>query len=958
MTPARTSWLRWPWLAAMLLLTAGSALAGRLSPGLELQLAETPEEADLRVLVALEERVDIAALDLELHRQRATRAHRHAEVMLQLQETAARTQGPLLETLDALKAAGKVRGYTAHWLLNGVVVVAPARFVPELALLPGVEVVEADLVPALIEPLPSEGPAQREERDIGITPGLTLIEADRVWYELGITGEGALVANMDTGVHLAHEALFDRWRGHFAPADECWWDAWGGSTNPNDSNGHGSHVMGTITGLAEGDSIGVAPGALWIATNVIASGTGNAFDNAVIAGLEWLSDPDDDPFTIVDVPDVVQHSWGVNENFAGYMDCDSRWWNALDACEALGVVNTWSAGNEGPGPGTLRSPADRATSPSNSFSVGSCTTNNANPQISSFSSRGPSGCAGSLYPVKPEVTAPGSDIYSVQSGTTGGYMYLSGTSMAGPHVAGVVGLMRSANPDLDVITIKEILMETAIDRGSAGDDNTWGMGLINAYEAVLAAMSGYGAVAGVVESAGDGSTLAGVLIENLLGGQMTLSGEDGSYNMLLPAGETTLRYSLFGFETQEVAYTIVAEEILDGSLAIQPVPYATVSGVVRDGAGLPIAGAVVQALGTPLPPAVSAADGSYSLELPLGAGYLLRSGLPLETAHPLGPDNHGYRAYDPDDRAWAEVEVELQAGGLVHDFVGPALPAWDWMLIDPLEGGPGTVLDVSGGDDVTVTQPLPFVFRYYGVDYSEFSICGNGWIAMGQTTSVDWSNSLIPDPEDGPMAMIAPFWEDLSPQQAGSGSISMWHDEAGGRLIVEFHNIRQWSPATAFETFQVELRDPALHPTATGDGLIIFRYGDLSDLESMTAGIESPDGSDGLMIFHSHEDTGIDVIDGCPQPAQGMQFVFSTGFVAQQVVLQPVDDLRVERGAGNQAHLDWSPAPGAQRYRVERAAGLGEPWTELGTTTGTSWTDAYASGVRIYRVIAEADEQD
>jgi bacillopeptidase F len=207
---------------------------------------------------------------------------------------------------------------------------------------------------------------------IGTPPGIINVGARRVWNELGITGVGALVANMDTGVDGVHPALSSRWRGNFAPASECWRDAVGfGDPTPEDHNGHGTHTMGTICGQAPNDSIGICPGALWIADNTINQGVGSAFDNDVITGLQWLSDPDGNPNTLQDVPDVVQHSWGINESFpGGYVDCDSRWWVAIDNIEAAGVAQTWSAGNEGPGPVTLRSPADRATSPYNVFSVG------------------------------------------------------------------------------------------------------------------------------------------------------------------------------------------------------------------------------------------------------------------------------------------------------------------------------------------------------------------------------------------------------------------------------------------------------------------------------------------------------------------------------------------------------------------------------------------------------------
>ncbi len=80
---------------------------------------------------------------------------------------------------------------------------------------------------------------------------------------------------------------------------------------------------------------------------------------------------------------------------------------------------------------------------------------------------------------------------------------MSGTSMAGPHIAGVVALMRASNPNVDVITIKEVLMATAIDLGPAGEDQTYGHGFVDAYEAVLAVIGGIGTVEGyVLDSSG------------------------------------------------------------------------------------------------------------------------------------------------------------------------------------------------------------------------------------------------------------------------------------------------------------------------------------------------------------------------------------------------------------------------------------------------------------------------
>lgn len=147
---------------------------------------------------------------------------------------------------------------------------------------------------------------------------------------------------------------------------------------------------------------------------------------------------------------------------------------------------TFSSGNEGPYSQSHRSPANIANNATTNFAVGAVDAENYGwpYPIASFSSRGPSDCDGTS--IKPEVSAPGVSVYSSYPG--GGYVRMSGTSMAGPHVAGVVALMRQADPNADVTTIKNVLMNTARDLGSGGEDNSYGWGVIDAYEAVLAVM--------------------------------------------------------------------------------------------------------------------------------------------------------------------------------------------------------------------------------------------------------------------------------------------------------------------------------------------------------------------------------------------------------------------------------------------------------------------------------------
>ncbi len=733
-----------------LLLTALSASAGVVSPGLERQMASMADDDQLVVLVVLKEQADVRAMNWELHDAKATRAQRHAAVVDALQSVAKTTQGALLADLSAKAASGQVRAFRPYWLINGVRVATTVAGARELAARGDVEVVEADLKPELIEPLASEKVVDKSAAGIGITPGVVAVGARRVWDELGIDGTGVLVGILDTGVAGDHPALSARWRGNFAPASECWFDAIGdGSTTPTDGHYHGTHVMGTITGLAADDTIGVAPGALWIASNVINQGVSSEFDPDVVNSLQFMTDPDGNPATTDDVPDVVQNSWGINESFGGdYIDCDSRWWAAIDACEAAGVVLTWSAGNEGSGSQTLRSPADRATDAYNAFSVGS-TLNTAPYTISSFSSRGPSGCGGA-YATKPEVVAPGSDIYSAQPG--GGYQYLSGTSMAGPHVAGVVALMRGANPDLDVITIKEILMQTATDLGPAGEENDYGHGMVNAYEAVLAVMTGFGAVDGVVTDATSGLPIAGAAVLATAAGESSRSAVtagDGSFGFSLPQGTWTLDFSAFGYVDASQSVVVVEDATTSADQMLTAAPSAVLSGIVYDDQSQPLGGATVTAVGTPVAPATTDGTGAYSLTLPTGTTYDV-----LAQAYGFGSDQASVAfngATTQDFTLPALIYENFESGGFntFNWTQGGTLP---W-VIDTAESFEGATSARSGAIDHSQTSTLsltldvlaasPVEFEYKvssesGYDYLRFYVDG---VQQGEWSGVvDWSH--------------------------------------------------------------------------------------------------------------------------------------------------------------------------------------------------------------------------
>ncbi len=546
------------------IISASVAQAGELSPGLDAMLGDLPADKPVSVLVHFANRVDIQDLSNQLSLQKATRQQRHAEIVYSLKNQA-QVQDDLAADLESAKASGSVLGYTQYWITNVMVVYALPAEIERIALRADVDYVEPNFKPELIEPVEIRPAASRSEMDtrgIGVAPGIDAVRAREAWNILGIDGTGTIIGSLDTGVDGNHPSLATRWRGNYADASECWLDVLDtGTIFPVDNHGHGTHTTGTMAGIAPDDTIGIAPGALWIASNAIDQGSSGNFDNDIIECFQWFADPDNNPETIDDVPDVVQNSWGVNENFTGYFDCDDRWWEVIDNCEAAGVVVVFSAGNEGPSSGTLRSPSDRATSIYNCFSVGS--TQYYSPfAISSFSSRGPTTCAivDPALAIKPEVSAPGSDIYSAEPG--GGYQYMSGTSMAGPHVAGVVALMRQANPNLEVNTIKQILMDTAIDLGSPGEDNNYGWGFIDAYAAVEACMTGFGSLSGQVINASYGDLpLAGALVTVQGWGSGITTDTNGEFHANLPAGEYSIVVSRSGFETNEFHNVLIEEDV-------------------------------------------------------------------------------------------------------------------------------------------------------------------------------------------------------------------------------------------------------------------------------------------------------------------------------------------------------------------------------------------------------------
>jgi hypothetical protein len=272
--------------------------------------------------------------------------------------------------------------------------------------------------------------------------GNDMVNAPEVWAR-GYTGRGVVVAVVDTGVDYTHADLNDNiWvntreipgngiddDGNGYVDDVRGWDFVSGNNNPMDGNGHGTHVAGTIAAENNGTgTTGVAYNARIMPVRVLGN-DGSGSYSGVARGIRYAA---------ANGADVINLSLGGNYN--------SEVESAIQYAASLGSIVVMAAGNASQSqPGY---PARHATQWG--LAVGAV---DSNRRIANFSNR-----AGSNSALR-YVVAPGANIYSTLPNNR--YGSLSGTSMATPHVAGVVALMLSANPNLTHTQVRDILTGSA-----------------------------------------------------------------------------------------------------------------------------------------------------------------------------------------------------------------------------------------------------------------------------------------------------------------------------------------------------------------------------------------------------------------------------------------------------------------------------------------------------------------
>lgn len=465
------------------------------------------EEEFVEILVELNEKAEIEDAVEESSKYLEKNTSAYEKKMLQrytvvnaLKESATTSQYSILKILDQEKEKGNVKDYSNFYIVNMIYVKCNKETLDILSKEKSIKSIsidskiEIDLEPTIDETIVQEKSVVSMKDDTEW--GIKKIEADTVWENYNIKGNGVVVGIIDSGFDWTHEAIKKNWRG-YDPSNPTvpksagnWFDAVGGKEIPCEEKNlaHGTHVIGTIVGQdPEGkNTIGVAPGAQYIVARALTDKGGQ--DSWLLAAAEWMLAPDGNPAL---APDIINNSWG------GAPGLDEWYRDIVRAWRAAGILPIFAAGNEKGRP----APVGSISAPSNypeSFAVGATDINNAR---GIFSRRGPGPYAND---VKPDIAAPG---VGIKSSVPGGYEVWDGTSMAAPHISGVAALLLSTDPSLTPDQIEEIIIETATPIKDSDYNMVpnygYGHGLVNALDAVAYITTGRGEINGKVLQKGE-----------------------------------------------------------------------------------------------------------------------------------------------------------------------------------------------------------------------------------------------------------------------------------------------------------------------------------------------------------------------------------------------------------------------------------------------------------------------
>ena len=207
---------------------------------------------------------------------------------------------------------------------------------------------------------------------------------------------------------------------------------------------------------------------------------------------------------------------------------------------------------------------------------------------------------------------------------------------------------------------------------------------------------------------------------------------------------------------------------------------------------------------------------------------------------PIGPDTYGYYAFDNGDAFYSK-----------H-------PSYDWIEIDGGQGGSGTALsipDYGNNQDASVLVSLPFTIQYYGQIYNNITVCSNGWLALGDQSSLAHAQNWRIPGAIGALSQVSVLWDDFQLSSSGNGRVWKYYDPTNHRFIIEWSRVYNRGSGDT-ETFEVIFYDENYYSTPTGDAEILMQYLTVTndDYEDRYAsvGIDNQDQSIGIEYTYNN----------------------------------------------------------------------------------------------------------
>jgi len=666
----------------------------------------------------------------------------------------------------------------------------------------------------------------RNTGQTGGTPGAD-IHATNAWDVF--TGDPNLkIGVIDTGVDYNHPDLAANvWTnpgeipgngidddGNGYVDDVHGYDFVNNDGDPFDDNGHGSHCSGTIAGVGD-NNVGVA-GVNWHAKIVgikFLSASGSGSTAAAISGVQYA---------ITVGCRLTSNSWGGGGFSQALLD-------AINAAGAAGQLFVAAAGN-----------ASSNTDVSPQYPAGydspyiiSVAATDHNDNLASFSNYGATTV---------DIAAPGVSILSCQPG--GGYQLLSGTSMATPHVAGVVGLAMGRFPSATNLFIKQLILNAAdVKPQLAGKCLTGGR--LNAFLAIADPDVTPPGMVTDLNVTGTGSSHLQLA--------WTATGDDGNVGR---ASSYDLRYStnpitdLASFQAATPAPGPdplpfgSPQSVEIGGLAFSTTYHVALQALDEFGNRGPVSNVATGT--TQGPPSLSASPNSFSATLLTGATEnrtltlgnvgqgTLDFNIPTPELQFSQPAPYEYQPMGkdaPDDRIGDPV---LSGAG------GPDGFGYRWIDSNQ-SGGPtfaweditatGSLLALTGDDATSAAVPIGFDFPFYGGTFNSLRVCTNGWLSF-TSTATSYDNQLLPN-AGAPENLLAPMWDDMD--FGSTGHVYTYGD--AGHFVVSWTNVNHYSAGGPY-TFQA-----ILYPS----GEIRYQYLSLgSPTNSATVGIQNASRTIGL----------------------------------------------------------------------------------------------------------------